>query len=373
MRIGVILHGPEIVDTGSAKRIIELLQQENQVIAKLGGTMGRTAVLDAGLEEMIDISQGLTPSETITSLKDRIDLALLLNHGKTIETGRYFGQTIASRLDPSNSPPFVHVERPDCEGRIIYYCARAKHCAEYIRDTLSKHEETYNLPVERGKLVPSNVRYKGETVIRRISGAFPGENIRLDGIVIGEATREELEIVTRDGKVIELRGGKIKPHGLEKLEKRTINLFTAKVKTGNIRRSPHKPMIKPVMCEMLPVRKAAMIDHCAESTFELIKDANLVITVGDDTTAIAADILARLGVPIIGITDGDIDSVLENTVVPDGSVILRVKAGFDDIVGREVFEKLLEGKQRIEIEKSNEILPRILALAEKYVEEITYY
>lgn len=82
MRIGIILHGPEIVDVGSAEKIIGIFKKEHDVNARLGGTMGRTAVLDAGLENVIDISGGLTPSETIIAMKNDIDLAILLNHGK---------------------------------------------------------------------------------------------------------------------------------------------------------------------------------------------------------------------------------------------------------------------------------------------------
>lgn len=119
MRIGIVLHGPEIVDEGEAKQIIGILGKQHDIIAKLGGTMGRTAVLDAGLEDVIDISMGLTPSETINALKESIDLAVLLNHGKTLETGRYFGSIVASKLD--SSIPFIHIERPFHDGRIIYY------------------------------------------------------------------------------------------------------------------------------------------------------------------------------------------------------------------------------------------------------------
>lgn len=361
MRVGIILHGPEIVDVGSAKRIIDIFKKEHEVIAKLGGTMGRTAVLDACLEDVIDISQGLTPSETIIALKDSIDLAILLNHGKTLDTGRFFGRIVASRIPLL---PLVHIERPDCDGRIIYYEPHAQRCAEYVRDML---HDTYDLPIERGSPAPLHIRREGNFVIRRVSGAFAGENIRLDGSVIGEVARPEPEIVCKNGRIVELRGIKAKPHGLEKLENRKIDILTARVRTGNIRRSPHEPRIKKV----LPEGKLAIIDHCAESTFELVKDAGLVITVGDDTTTIAADILTRLGIPVIGIVDGDMDEVLGNTAVPSGSVIIRVREGFDDIVGREVFE-IMKGEEKLRMEKG-ELLARILALAEKYVVEVTYY
>ncbi len=366
MRIGIILHGPEIIDVGSAKRIIDIFRSKHDVMAKLGGTMGRTAVLDSGLEDVIDISQGLTPSETILFLKDNLDLAILLNHGKTLDTGRHFGRIVASKV--GDSIPFVHIERPDFDGRIIYYSSQAKPCAEFVKNTLAE-SAFYDLPLEHGKAAPSHVRTEEDRIIRRIAGAFAGENIRLDGIVIGEIAQPDPEIICKDGKVIEVRGIRIKPHGLEKLENKKINLLTAKVKTGNIRRTRQKPKIKNV--GHIQQGKIAIIDHCAESTFELVKDAGLVITVGDDTTTIAADILTRLGIPVIGIIDGDIDGVLENSMVPEGSVIIRVKAGFDDVVGREVFELL--GKQQLSTYGSDELLARILALAEKYVVDVMYY
>ncbi len=369
MRVGIVLHGPEIVDIGSAKRIINIFRQEHEVVAKLGGTMGRTAVLDAGLEDIIDISQGLTPSETITALKGAIDLAVLLNHGKTLETGLYFGGIIASKL--GTDPPFVHIERPDCDGRIVYYFTKARECAEYVVKMLTRHDEKYNLPVAKGRCSPSHIRVEGGTVIRRISGVFAGESIRLDGVVIGVAAQNEPEIVCKDGRVVALRGGRIKPHGIEKLENRSIDLFTARVRTGNIRRTRHTPRIKKV-ASAVPA-KIAIIDHCAEHTFELIKDAGTVITVGDDTTAIASDILARVGIPVIGIIDGDLDCVLVDTAIPAKSVIIRVREGCDDLVGRKVFEKLMCGSQQIKAQSSDEILARILALAEKYIISLKYY
>lgn len=369
MKIGVILHGPEIVDIGSAGKIIDILKNEHAVIARLGGTMGRTAVLDAGLENVIDISQGLTPSETILSMKNDIDLAILLNHGKTPDTGRYFGRIIASRIE--GKPPFVHIERPDHDGRIIYYDSASKRCAEFVRDFLLKYDERYDLPVEHGIPSPSHVREEGDCIIRCISGGFIGENIRLNGVVIGEVTGPDIEIRCREGKIIHIEGVRIKPHGLEKLKDRNIDLFTAKVKTGGIRRTTSKPRIASITPKKDRC-KIAIIDHCAESTFELVNDAGGVITVGDDTTTIAADILARLGIPVIGIVDGDIDGVLENTVIPEGSIIIRVRPGFDDILGHEVSQELLEGKQHI-IYNKDDLIAKVLTLSEKYVVEVTYY
>jgi hypothetical protein len=75
---------------------------------------------------------------------------------------------------------------------------------------------------------------------------------------------------------------------------------------------------------------------------------------------------------MIGIIDGDIDGVLENTVVPNGSVIIRVQGGFDDIVGREVSREFM-GEKRLLRHDKDDLIRKILLIAEKYVVEVTYY
>ena len=57
--------------------------------------------------------------------------------------------------------------------------------------------------------------------------------------------------------------------------------------------------------------KIAFLDHAGEDVYAF-KDASAVITIGDDTTLISSDILYRFNVPIIGITDGDLDKVVES-------------------------------------------------------------
>ena len=70
MRIGVVVHGPNIIDSGYALRLIELLGTYGDVSARLGGTMGRTAVIDANLENVIDISRKLVPSDSLKLFYD---------------------------------------------------------------------------------------------------------------------------------------------------------------------------------------------------------------------------------------------------------------------------------------------------------------
>jgi hypothetical protein len=113
-------------------------------------------------------------------LKNDIDLAILLNHGKTMDTGRYFGQIIASRVD--NLLPFVHIERPDSGGSVIYYHPPAKRSAQFVRNFLAKYDTVYDLPIECGRPAPSYIKIHEDRVIRRIGGAFPVNFLETNGI-----------------------------------------------------------------------------------------------------------------------------------------------------------------------------------------------
>ena len=84
MRIGVVVHGPNIIDSGYALKLIKLLEEYGDVSARLGGTMGRTAVIDASLENVIDISRKLVPSDSLKIFhEDNVDVIFLLNYGKS--------------------------------------------------------------------------------------------------------------------------------------------------------------------------------------------------------------------------------------------------------------------------------------------------
>ena len=48
MEIGVVVHGPGIVDSGWAKKINDMLSGYGNDSCRLGGKMGRSAVMDPG-------------------------------------------------------------------------------------------------------------------------------------------------------------------------------------------------------------------------------------------------------------------------------------------------------------------------------------
>ena len=99
------------------------------------------------------------------------------------------------------------------------------------------------------------------------------------------------------------------------------------------------------------VFKIAFLDHAGEDVYQF-KDADLVVTVGDDTTLIASDILYRFNIPIVGITDGDLDKVVEDGFKAKNSIIFEFESGTDDVVGRKIFELIFK-KEKILVKSRN--------------------
>lgn len=44
----MVIHGPEVIDSGWAVKLLSYLTKFGRVEAALGGTMGRVAAIDAG-------------------------------------------------------------------------------------------------------------------------------------------------------------------------------------------------------------------------------------------------------------------------------------------------------------------------------------
>jgi hypothetical protein len=107
-------------------------------------------------------------------------------------------------------------------------------------------------------------------------------------------------------------------------------------------------------------------------------DVEVAVTIGDDTTSIAGDILKRFGIRMIGITDGDADGLISGIesgaldeyakFLPLGSVIIRLKPETDDVIGEMVRKDIFKGSDEIELEgdvetRFEELKHRILDLA----------
>ncbi len=386
MKIGLVIHGPEVIDSGEAKRILEKLSCTGKVEAKLGGAMGKAAVLDSGLEDVIDINQHLKPSACIEYLFEASDLVCLLNRGKTVETGKIFGKMVAARIREPETKPLIHIESPEsADGKLLPLNKKAGESLEKISEVLGLSAEI-PLPLQNSICMKKYPETGKTRIVRKLAGVFPGEKILVNGIVIGKALSSEISVVSENGFIVAIKGGEIKEHGLEKLhnyEKRApIDLAKAWVKSGNLRRSnffalqAQKQSISSrnsTSCSMPGTGKVVLIDHAAEFVFELAMGAELAVTVGDDTTAIAGDILLRLGIPILGITDGDCDNLTCHTEIFPGSIVLRLAAGKDDIVGKKLKDELFRGETAVVLKDIHSFKKDVLRLAEPAIEAIIEY
>ena len=343
MKIGIVVHGPNIIDSGYASELIDLLSGYGDVSARLGGTMGRTAVIDANMENTIDISRKLVPSDSLKLFyDDEVDMIFLLNYGKSNVTGQVFGYKVynhfTEKID-NNYIPIIQIERPgEVDGSIIPW--------NNDLDIVGELSEKLNLDIVTPDEVYNNhIKNDRPGINQRIvHGVSPDENIMVNGVVIGKSNSNNLVLIACDNHIVDIEGGVLKEHGIEKLGE--VDLDSAIIKTGLLRKSKVTPRIiernKNIDFEI------AFLDHAGEDVYKFRK-CDAVITVGDDTTLIASDILYRFNIPIIGITDGDLDKVVEDGFKAQNSYIFEVESGFDDICGREI-EKIIFGDNHISTE-----------------------
>ncbi len=426
MEIGVVVHGPGIVDSGWAKKIIDILSNFGNVRCRLGGTMGRTAVIDAGLEDVIDISLKLLPSQSLELFnREHADVIFLLNYGKSPETGRVFGYKVFTHYFKQlsnedflatnhkslyeSSIPVIQIERPGEEdGAIISWNCVLNQQLEKSRkskrsrlglgdknmlESLSfNFEELFDglkaaldlIEVTPEEVVSSYFSNNQEReddksienllksyddyetshyTYRKIHGVSPDENIFINGIVVGYSNADSIVIIARDGMIVDIINGTIKYHGLEKLG--PVDLERIIVKTGLLRKSEdvnprilshndiyvkdtERNLYSGEISEDEYSFKVAYVDHAAYDIYKF-KDFDLVVTIGDDTSLVASDILYRFNIPIIGIIDGDLDKVVENGFVNEKSIFIEVASGFDDIVGQYINEEIFMSKDTFEM------------------------
>lgn len=357
MDIGVVVHGPNIIDSKYAEKIILLLNSYGNVSCRLGGTMGRTAVIDNSLEDMIDISRKLVPSESLKLFnEEKKDMIFLLNYGKSEVTGQVFGYKVVNNYlnkCPYSNIPLIQIERPgDDDGSIILWNGKCDNVVDEISHKLGLKKVT---PEEIHEKYFKEDSVSNETR-RVIHGVSPDENIMVNSIVIGKSKLDKVTLIAKDGFITDIEGGILKPHGVEKLSK--VDLNKAIVKTGLLRKSNITPRVLDIHKNRDSFR-IAYLNHAGEDVYKY-KDENLVVTVGDDTTLISSDILYRFNVPIIGITDGDLDKVVEHGFKTKNSVIFEIEPGYDDLVGDEIFKKIFKNHHimefNLEIEDSNDII-----------------
>ena len=302
----MVVHGPEIFDSGEVAWLLTTLKPARTVVA---GVMARTAAEES--HQPVEFS-GKPPSDVIRATPGAV---FLVNRGKTAGSGRIFGEIIASRL---GNRGLVHLE---CVTRTIF-CWNGGDMA--LAATLSR---LTGYGVEEGTTNRSPI-----PAMREIRGCIPGEAVYVNGIIIGRATAETVRIRWSGGSIEPVAGLLPKPHGIEKLSRTgQLDLATAWCKSGTIRAAvPQASGCAPEEGRVL------VIDHCGHELYtRLPDDCCGVLAIGDDTTMVCGHICLHRGIPVLGIVDGDQDVIVPSGFAR-GSVIVEAITERDDDIGAEV-------------------------------------
>ncbi|MCG7854998.1 MAG: DUF2117 domain-containing protein [Methanoregulaceae archaeon] len=331
----LVVHGPEVFDAGDVAVLIDRLAPSRIIVA---GVMARTAAEESG----IPCEQaGLPPSMVIRDLSPE---PVLVNHGKTPESGRIFGEIVASRLAP------LGLIQLEASSRILYLWNREPDAL--ARDIAEKTGYT---------IEPVRVPESRSAAERTIRGCLPGEAVYVNGIVIGQATATEVMLREEGGAIIPVSGMRPKEHGLEKLEGQPVtNLSMVWCKSGAIR-TTHPAVREP----RTGPGRVLFIDHCGHRIYDEITPGTCgIVSVGDDTTAVCGHIASHLGIPVLGIVDGDADGIVPASYAK-GSIIARAVRERDDDIGREI-EGMMPGENVI----WEEVVERIIRYLGNRVEII---
>lgn len=325
---GLLFHGPEVFDSGWAKRLIASMRALGPLRCLLAGTMGRTALHDSALKGVE--CPGLGPSDCLRLLASKADRVVLATHGKTRRSGLVFGGMVTER-----AAPVVPVVQAECGS------SRFVEWREGAGKSLLSALERLGFRRGRRPRVEAAVWESGGALRRTMSTAEPGDFLLVDGILVGRAKRREVVFSSKGGR-LSVQGAEVKAHGLEKLERLGgVDLRTAKLASARALRRPGAR----ARVTLRRGRGLAFIDHAGMRIFELVRGAAGAVTVGDDTTAVAGEVLRRFGMPLLGIVDGDGDGLLSGARMPPGSVVLKVPS--DDRFGLRVRRKVFGGKSRV--------------------------
>jgi hypothetical protein len=320
---------PGIFDSGWAPRVIEALRLQGELEAVVTGTTGTTAMIDAGMEGEVK-ALPMKWSEWLLSQKKIPDFAVTASHSTDLERLR------AECFHLSKKFPGLMLVGLDTNCRVVIPWVKG---TEGFGARLAK-----DLGFSIGTRHDYGATYweDGDLEYRRVLAVSPGDWLLIDWIVVGKVVSEEVVVVAQGGEVTGIRGVNIKDHGLDKLSK--VSLKEAKIDSVKILRGA---VVSRRGMSIPKGRKVAMINHSGYGVYELLKTGIAgAVTVGDDTTAIAGDILGRYGVPVVGITDGDPDGLLPGELLYPGSMTLRVLK--DDDFGKIVLEEVFGGSQLIE-------------------------
>jgi hypothetical protein len=304
----LVIHGPEIFDSGEGGWLIDRIQPSRTIVA---GVMARTAAEESNLPVEF---QGEPPSSVIRSLTRP---CILANHGKSPESGRIFGNIVASRLQDTG----LGLVQIECSSRTVFIwddgsralASALSHLTGFILEEAASTRD-----MQRGR--------------RSIRGCIPGEAVYVNGIIIGRAMADTVVLCSSEGGIEPVSGLAPKVHGIEKLiQEGPIDLSAAWCKSGPIRSAPPRQSARTGRTGSVVV-----IDHCGHEIYRRIgHDCCGVLAIGDDTTAVCGHICAHRGIPVLGVVDGDGDGIVLESFAA-GSVVIQAETERDDDIGTEL-------------------------------------
>jgi len=362
-RVGMVIQGPGPLYGGTAERLLRLLEEwgvGREV--RISGTLGKVAALDLGWREGTEFETPLLPSQALEELsRGNPDLLILLTGCKSLETGMYMGKKIAenARLVRLLGIPLTQVETAG-GGAVIHWSGDPSLSQKLARGL--------SLELRFPPSFTGKIERRGGRIYRTLVGVRPGEKILVDGYVVGESLSTHVTLVARGRRLEEILGGRKYPRGIRKVGR--VDLTRCTVKTLRTLRGVPPGRI-------LPGRRKgnwAILVERADSVLERAGRAGLAIAIGDDTTLITREILSRLGVPVLGVVDGDADGLLEGSGERGGRglSLIRVKPGKDDEAGELLRERLFRGKTWVRIRGRDPegIRRRVVRILGERVEEV---
>ncbi|MEM3011901.1 MAG: DUF2117 domain-containing protein, partial [Candidatus Hadarchaeales archaeon] len=205
MRIAVFFHMPGIFDSGWARRILDLLRTRHEVRAATYGTMGRTALLDSGMEGEVEFLAG-EPSEILARTSREVDaLVLPMYASSPVKSHAHCWHLLRAS---GVSKPLVEVEARS--GCVVPWTESARELASWMAEGLGMRLKE---PPSFGETFWSS----GGRNHRRLLGVEVGDHVLVNRIVVGRAVSEEVVLVEEGGKLVEIRGVELKPGAWKKL------------------------------------------------------------------------------------------------------------------------------------------------------------
>jgi len=364
--LGIVIHGPEVIDLGILGSFIKELKNNNvKFKCLLGGTMGKIAVIDSKLDDIVPLSLNYKPSQCIDYfLIHNFDAIIVLNHARSKKSGIECGHQVLSmtKLAPFfKKTPILHLDLLKTKNA---FCIPWNDGDVQLLNWISAK---FNLQILNPKEIMLEKQSKLDEVngkiIRKISPVEIGDLILISGHVMGKIIEKDVTITTLNNKILEeeTRGINIVHHGLEKLGK--IDLKNARITTLKSLRRTTPPGFGS---KKYKKSKKATIIRKAENILPFINKIDTFITIGDDTTYLSHQFLKRFPKKnLIGFID--MDSEFHQNVnfmdlypdLPLNFKIIRVKEATDDIVGFELQRNFFKNHKFLKYDTFKQLFTQI--------------